>query len=776
MAEAHGTYYAAEPPSEDKDGAPGDPVFKRYLFIMRRHMWPALTVLLISTTLGLVRAFKAPPIYEATAKILVERQRPRVLRIEDAADSGALWWGPEYYRTQEQLVRTRAVLDLALENPGLRELFDAKSVENSAVSGSAYTRFRHLLKALLGIPAPLPLEPWERLQAAVRAKHVMDTQFVLVQSSHTDPQKAALIANAVAAAFVRYHTLRRMEVSNDVFLYLEEQKNKEERALRESEEELQRYRESTKITALSTSEETEHPVIKRLTLLNDELTQTQLKRIELESQSKTIGEAMRTDKARLTTRNESLFSIPAVQSDPTVAQLRSALVAAESDRAALAEIYGPEHPRMQAVLSRIESLQSELQQALNTVHASLTTQVQMLRDKEQALQDQYEEQNRLALDLGRESLTFQRLQNEADRHRKLYDVLVQRMREVELSSDYTRTNVELVEQAGVPKVPSAPNKPRMVMTAVMLGLLLSIGLALFLEHADDTVRTPDDLELRVGIPVLGFIPEVIVNKNVESKSAYRALVCALEPGSSAIEAFRNIRTSLFFAGPAEESRLLVITSGGPGEGKTMVACNLALVIAQSGKRVLLMDADFRRPQIHRNFSLDNKVGLSSVLVGEKTLEEAVQKTVHDVNIIENLDILTSGPSPLNPTELLESSAVQRMLQDLRHKYDRVIVDAPPVLFVSDASILSTVADGVIVVVRANRNTRAQALRARKQLDKVSARIIGGILNGVRVMRFGHYYSDFYYHGYARYRSDYYNAYYSGAHRETKAGTHSDVKL
>lgn len=775
MPEKYPSYYA-EPPPDDKEPGSGDPVFKRYLFIMRRHMWPAITILVITSTIGLIRAFKAPPIYETAAKILVERQRPRVLRLEDVAESGALWWGPEYYRTQEQLVRARAVLDLALENPAVRELFESKPGSGAPGKQSAYTRFRHLLKALLGIPAPLPPEPWERLQSAVRAKHIMDTQFIVVQSSSTDPRKAALIANAVANAFVRYHMLRRMEVSNDVFLYLEEQKNKEERALREAEEQLQQYREQTKITALTTADETEHPVIKRLTLLNDELTQTQLKRIELESQVKTIGEAMRSESARLTTRNENLFSIPAVQTDPTVTQLRSALVTAEGDRASLAEIYGPEHPRMQAVLSRISSLQSELQQALKTVYASLTTQVQMLIEKELALQEQYEEQNRIALDLGRETLTFQRLQNEVERHRKLYDVLVQRMREVELSSDYARTNVELVEPAAIPKVPSAPNKPRMVMTAVLLGLLLGIGLAMFLEHADDTVRTPDDLELRVGIPVLGFVPEIVVNKNVESKSAYRALVCALEPTSSAIEAFRNIRTSLFFAGPAEECRLLVITSGGPGEGKTMVACNLAMVIAQSGKRVLLVDTDFRRPQIHRSFSLDNKVGLSSVLVGEKTFDEAIQKTVHDINVIENLDILTSGPAPLNPTELLESSVTQRFMQEVRHKYDRIILDTPPVLFVSDASILSTIGDGVILVVRANRNTRAQTLRTRKQLEKVNARIIGGILNDVRVMRFGHYYSDFYYHGYARYRSDYYSSYYAKSNRGTQAGTRSDVKL
>ena len=251
-----------------------------------------------------------------------------------------------------------------MENPALRALFEGKSTQNTQAGQSTYTRFRHLLKALLGIPAPLPPEPWERLQNAVQAKHIMDTQFIVIQSSSPDAQKAALVANAVATAFVRYHMLKRMEVSNDVFLYLEEQKNKEERALRDAEEQLHQYRERTKITALTTADETEHPVVKRLALLNDELTQTQLKRIELESQSKIIGEALRAETALLTTRNENLFSIPAVQSDPTVTQLRSALVTAEGDRAALAEIYGPEHPRMQVVLSRINSLQSELQQAL----------------------------------------------------------------------------------------------------------------------------------------------------------------------------------------------------------------------------------------------------------------------------------------------------------------------------------------------------------------------------------------------------------------------------
>ena len=773
MPDAEKSPYPEYPQADGvyRDGMP-DPVFKKYLSIMRRHMWPALTLMVVVSSMGLIRAYKAAPVYEASVKILVERQTPRVMRFEDVIQPNAAWWGQEYYRTQEELVRSRAVLELALEEPAIRAIFEYQP--GAPTSPSLSTLIRRTIAAVLGTPPVTPAEPWERLQASVQARHANETQFITVYAFSGNAQRAADIANAVAKAFVRYHMLRRMEVSNDVFLYIEDQKNKEERALRESEERLQAFREETRISSLETSD-SEHPVVKRLGLLNDELTETQLQRIELEAQSRVIRSVLDSKNLSVSAAGESLFSIPAVKADATIDQLRTSLVATEGERGTLAEVYGPEHPRMQAILARMTTLQEKLKSALDSVGASLAAQEQMLRDKERALSEQYEEQNRLALGLARESLAYQRILNEVNRHQKLYEVLVERMREVELSSDYTRTNVEIVEQASLPKAPSAPNKPRMAMMSLFMALLLGIGLAFLLEHADDTVRTPDDLEIRVGVPVLGFVPEISARKDVESKTAYRAIVSALEPSSSIIEAYRNIRTSLFFAGPAEECRVLLITSGGPGDGKTTTACNLALVIAQSGKRVLLVDGDFRRPMIHKNFNLDNTQGLSNVLVGECTLEQAVQKSVHDVNIIENLDILTAGPTPPNPTELMESPAMRKLMNEFRGQYDRIIVDTPPVLFVSDASILSSTSDGVILVVRANRHTRAHAIRARKQLQKVNGRIVGGILNHVRVPKFGHHYSDFYYHGYARYRSDYYSAYYSGDGSDTRADTKSSMK-
>ena len=281
-------------------------------------------------------------------------------------------------------------------------------------------------------------------------------------------------------------------------------------------------------------------------------------------------------------------------------------------------------------------------------------------------------------------------------------------------------------------------------------------------------RKAADLEDRVGIAVLGFVPDMDTKGAAIDGFSYRGSVCVVEPSSSASEAYRNIRTNLFFSAPPEESKLLVVTSGGPQDGKTTTATNLALVIAQSGKRVLLLDADFRKPMVHKVFGLGSEVGLSTVLVGEATLEEAVQKAEHDGETIEHLDILAAGPKPPNPAELLDSQGMRRLLAEARGRYDRVIMDTPPVLFVADASIVGALSDGVILVVKSATNTRALATRAREQLEGVRARILGGILNDVHLSRLGYYYSDYYYYGYSRYYRGYYRSYHAGEEEEDQA--------
>ncbi len=754
-----------ETPGYPDDGPPSyerrwrEPELKHYFGILRRRIWAVITAFVIIVTLGTVHTFRSTPIYQAVARILIEKQSPRLLKFEDVVQLQTS--DRDYYKTQQELVQSRAVLEKALSQPGVADLPEVtgESRGKPSLLGGMVGEVKRTIAAVLGVTPGSPPEPWERLRKYLTVEQVRDTHLLLVKVESADPRRAATLANAVARSFEQYHLERKLQTTNEAFRFLEEKQSKQGQQLTQAEEALQQFREQAQVVSLDVSDKG-NPVLVRLGRLNDQLTEAQLQRIELEAQFMVVQEALGNGGEAAGVGEQSLFSLPAVRGDATVSALRTSLVEAEKEVATLSDTYGPEHPQLQAVQATLSLLQAKLQEALTQLVGSLSAQLQMLSNQEQELRQQYDEQNQLALELSKQSLSFNRLQNEVDRQRRLFDVLVERMREVDVTADYARTNVEVVEVADVPKAPIKPKKARTVALSLFLGLFLGVGLAFFFEYLDDTVKTPEDLEERVGIPVLGFVPAMDTKGVAMDGFSYRGSISMVEPTASVTEAYRNIRTSLFFSAPAEETKALVVTSGGPRDGKTTTATNLALVIAQSGKRVLLLDADFRRPMVHKVFGLESKVGLSTVLVGEATLEEAVQKAEHDGETIENLDILAAGPKPPNPAELLDSQSMRKLLEEVRQKYDRVIMDSPPVLFVADATILSAISDGVIMVVKSATNTRALARRAREQLEGVKARILGGILNDVHVSRLGYYYSDYYYYGYSRYYRDYYRSYYT----------------
>jgi capsular exopolysaccharide synthesis family protein len=747
------------------DQTEGGPDLRHYLAVLRRRIWAVVTAFVVIVTLATVHAFKALPVYQADAEIVIEKQTPRVMDFQDVVQLEAS--DRPYYETQAALVRSRAVLEKALEKPAMRELFETD--DKSRVTPSVLGEIQRTVSALLGTLPSRPPEPWERLHDAVAVQQVRDTHLLLISATSSDPAHAAMIADAVAQAFCQYHVDRKKDVSLEAFKLLRTQATDQEQKVVEAENAIQQFREQVKIVSLDVAD-TSSPELSRLSKLSQELTEAQTARMGLEAELKVVEDAIESETANME-QNDRLLSLPEVRADPAVGAIRTSLVEADKEISALSDTYGPSHPQLQAAQAKAKLLRSKLTEALGQVAGSLSPQLAMLKQREQDLHAQYDEQNQLALELAKHSLTYGRLQSEVTRQRKLFDVLVERMREVDLSNDYPKANVEVVQSAGPPSVPIKPKRARIILLSAFLGLLAGIGLAFLFEHMDDTVRTPEDLEERVGVPVLGFVPAMNGMAGGKDGFIHRGMVCAVEPTSSASEAYRNIRTSLFFSAPAERAKALVVTSGGPGDGKTTTATNLALVIAQSGKRVLLVDADLRRPTLHKVFGLESRKGVTTVLVGEATLDEAVQHASNDGKVIENLDVLAAGPKPPNPSELLNSDSMRGLLDEARKKYDRILIDTPPVLFVADASILSAISDGVILVVKSAKNTRSLAGRARDQLRNVKAHVLGGILNEVHVSRLGPYYSDYYYYGYSRYYRDYYNSYYAGKEdaADVKAG-------
>jgi capsular exopolysaccharide synthesis family protein len=303
------------------------------------------------------------------------------------------------------------------------------------------------------------------------------------------------------------------------------------------------------------------------------------------------------------------------------------------------------------------------------------------------------------------------------------------------------SNVTVLDGAMVPEIPIWPRKGLLIFLGVMLGAVGGMGVAFLLEYMDDSVRTQEDLEATLGLPLLGYVPRM---EGRRSDLARRDLVSHREPKSTISEFFRTIRTGILYSSNGDLKSLMV-TSAGPKEGKTTNAINLAITLAAGGSRVLLVDGDLRRARIHQAFGVPNEKGLSDLLTGGGRLEDLVQETD-----VENLHLLTSGPLPPNPAEILGTPAMRGFLEEASEAYDRVILDTPPVVAVTDACILASSVDGVIQVVASSKTSRKVLERGKSQLQSVGARLLGVILNDVRVKRSG--YDSYYYAGYYRYSS------------------------
>ncbi|NQU39359.1 MAG: polysaccharide biosynthesis tyrosine autokinase [Lentisphaerae bacterium] len=781
-----------------------------YLGILQRRIWIIIPLVIMGTTIGLIRSMRQPRIYRGTARLLVETQVPGVMGFE-RGNADAQGWDIDYYETQQELVRSRAVLDIALEEPEVGSIIE---METGGPGGSKI--FRELRRSLLAVlgatPAPLA-EPWELLQERIQARHLAETHFLDVSATSLNSVNAARLANAAAHAFEAYHRLTREESLGDAFVKLERERDKEELAMIESEQALQEFRETAQGVTVGGSGANQ-PAIDRLNTINHQLTQVQLNRIELESQIAVMEKAMKADDIADGLTSRLLFALPVIKTDEGLTDARRDLAAAQKDRSMLAQTYGAAHPLLQAATSKSELLLEQFQTGLADVVAAERNRYTMLGREEAELERQYGEQKASALELAREDFMLTRLQNSVDRHRQLYDSLVARMREVDVSTGLIQTNVRIVQRAEPPHKPANAGRGRSVAVSLIISLLLGIGLAFLFENLDDTVKTPEDLKERLSVPLLGFVPSILTEaeqtaqegapqrdivkdlvKNLktsirdrlfvlrpdwfakpdvqptassDAERRHRGMMVVNESISSVAEAYRGIRTSLFYSVPANTVKTLALTSCRPQEGKTTTCCNLALSIAQTGKHVLLIDGDLHRPMIHRTLGVERAIGLTSVLVGECVWSEAINRVEIDAETDRHLDVMTAGPISPNPSELLGSARMKEFIEEVQRDYDWVIIDTPPILFVSDASVMSVLCDGVIMVVKSGTSTRTLLNRAREQLDSVSANILGSILNNVLVSRMGRHSSSYYNYGYSRYAKDYKSLYYASEDSEPVA--------
>ena len=698
-----------------------------------KHLRLIGAVFTVVVAIAMLESYSATPMYRTQARIVIQDERSTAVSSLNASEP-AYWQDPEpYFNTQYRILQSRGLARRVVRKippspmPAPSTLSRALSFPRQAIS-----RWRRPAPAAAVTEAPDPNESATELAAigaflaGVEIVPVKGTRLVEIVYSSPDPQYAALAANTLAREYVQQNLDLKLSNTTNTIAWLGEELGKQREKVEAAERAMAEYREGQNAMSL---DDGQNIVIARLNSLNDAVTKAKTARLQKEAAYRQLGN-LKGDSADADT-------YPAVAQNPTIQEIKQQLATLNGEKAKLSQRYGANHPAMETITKQIDGTSTRLRAETAKVLESIANDYRSAVAEERNLAASLEEQKRQAVDLNRKSITYSILQREAESERQVYNALLQQEKELRVVSNSRANNVQLMDDAEVPGAPYTPNHSRDWLMALVLGLALGVACAYGIEYLDDSVKLPDDVTRRLKLPLLGLVPAVPGDK--------LPVLTGTVPHDFG-EAFRSLRTSLVFTSGSPGKRTIAVTSTQPLEGKTTTACNLAVALALGGARVMLIDADMRRPGLHRTMGLPNDIGLSHILTGQARIREAVQRTSE-----ANLFVISAGRVPPNPSELLSSERMRQLVSNLQAgPFDWVIVDTPPVLAVTDAVILAPYMSGLVFVIGAEMTRRAHAERAIETIQSGKPNIVGAVLNRVDVDRNKYYYSRYYGYHYKNY--------------------------
>jgi polysaccharide biosynthesis transport protein len=704
---------------------------RQYVAAIHRRRSVLLTSVGLCLLAALLYNYTTRPVYQATAQVLIDRDTPNVLPSKEVVDLGQ--GAADYYLTQYQLLQGRVLATKVVERLGLQ-----KSPEfETGFLMSPWERFQR--RVLGRAPAlvdkdGMPLSP---AVAAFRSRLVVDpvpgSRLVNLRFSAYDPKIAAQAVNTLAQLYIEQSLEFRYTQSSEATGWLSQRLTEQQAKVEQAERALQEYREKEGLVNL---EERQGLADQKLTAFGAAASEARTARIA----KQTVFERMRS------TPTAELATSPLVLSNAVIQRLRSRLAELQAEQARLSDSLGDKHPDMIRVRAEAKAAEdkiaAEIQDILRSVESDYRTAVQ----QEEGLQANFEAAKKEALEINRKAIEYGVLKREVESNQQLFQNLMNRTKETGLEAELKSTNIRVVEKAEVPQAPVFPRRARNLQLALLLGLAAGIALCLLFEHFDSTLKTPEDVKLHLGLPFLGMVPDVGAEPLPDGPR--KAPLFLKDPRSKVSESYRVLRTNLIFSSAERSGRAVIVSSASPGEGKTTTAANLAACLAQNGARVLVVDADLRRPTLHLHFGVGTTPGLSDVIVGKCEVADAIQSSG-----FKGLRILTCGYIPPDPAELLGSARMKDVVRAVRGLYDWVLVDTPPLLAMADAAVLCSLADGVVLVVGAEISGKPAIQRAIEQVRSVGGRITGVVLNKVDLERNSFYYGQYYGEYYKNYYAD-----------------------
>jgi polysaccharide biosynthesis transport protein len=704
-------------------------------------LFAAIVIVTVATSTLMMR-----PTYNATAVLEVSPHDKNIVQFQNVQtyyqDAAT------FQRTEIEIISSRAVAEAVVKklDLGAHPAFNGEIRQRDLRSGlgelvgvvvtPVLSSLRRLVtppeyaetatpQALPGAEEPDPEQAKlrglaGRLQGGLSITPIRSSNLIQISYTSFDPKLAAAVANAVVDAYLELSTRKRYELSSGAEDYLKREIRDLQAKLETSEKDLNAFARQNQVVDL---EDRNNIIATRLTELNLNLSKVKGERIAAESLYNRLA-------------GGDVDSLPAILQDARITDLKGQLSVLRSEYARLGQTYKPEYPKMEELKRQMDDVRQTMDRELNNLVKSLEVNYRELSDREVRLDEAVEIQKRELLELQDRAVQYNILKREWETNRQIFTGLLERMKEVGVAAGMDRANAAIIDSALVPGGPSAPSLRRNLTMAAALGLLGGIGLALLLNLLDNTVRDPEEIERLVHLASLGLVPKT--DPKTLPNGALIELLAQTQREHGLSEAYRSVRTSLMFATPGGAPKVLMVTSAGPGEGKTTSAVSLGIVLAQTGASVLLIDADLRKPRLHRIFNVPRAPGFTEYLV--KRDAEAFFTTK-----VDNLTLMASGTPPPNPAELLSSGATDRLFEELSQRFDYVIVDSSPVMGLADPIVLSTKVKGVLLISAAGKVSRGGLREAVKRLRAVGAPLVGSVLNLVMPhSREYSYYSRYYY--------------------------------
>jgi polysaccharide biosynthesis transport protein len=708
------------------DQVPREPHLLDYLIILRKHQWLIITFLLTVVTVVTIASFKMKPVYEASARVEIDKESQTLSPFPESNSYAEYEDSENFIETQSKILQSETLALMTIKSLDLARYPEfGGSAKVITVHDGAITRRPAILGAFLG---------------RLTVKRVPNTRLIQVQFEAEDPQLAATVVNAHLQNFEEQNFRSKYDATTQATNWLSAELEELRIKVEKSEDARIAYERQNQIWQI---DEKQDITTQKLADLSKAVTDAQ------------TDEASREALYRMA-MSGNVDALPAARTNEVISGLVKRKSELDELYAEALDQYGPNYPKVLRLAAQQKEVNDNLAEARKVMVASVGIEFETAKNHVELLQEALDKQKAEANDLAEKLVQYHILQHDAESNKLLYDGLLQKLKEAGITAGLRSTNVRVVDPALAPSSPARPQKFRNIALACLVGLVGGVGLALFREYLDNTVKSPDDVETLTGLPSLAVVPALPGLPSTQGRLSRLAreaapqsasgprveLLSYIQPKSQISEAFRALRTSLLLSQADHPPQVILVTSALPREGKTTAAVNLAVTLAQLGDRTLLMDSDLRKPGIRRALNLTGgkEVGLSSYLAGVSTLDEVMMP--HPT--INNLVALTTGPVPPSPADLLSSHRMREAITDLRHRFKFVVIDSPPVMAATDAVILSALTDGVLLVVRSGETPKEAFTRTRDLLAAVKCRLLGVVLNAVDSSAPDYYYSYRYY--------------------------------